>query len=163
MSHDWEQMASICPLAPGKRTNSHAIFFKLFYFIVYLVCTECLLWACRHSVHTLGADASFTLTLICVTLATLLPLIEVTSSFICRWAASRRLPNRFCTRVRVRVAPACVREQRRRTVWPANLSSSACLFSLSGLCLISEHSCEGKKSPVCAVCARICVPFFIFL
>ena len=30
-------------------------------------------------------------------------------------------------------------------LWPANLSSSACLSSLSRLCLISEHSCEKRK------------------
>lgn len=123
-------------------------------------------WACKHSVHTLRAAASFTLTLICITLATLLPLNRSVRSshiylpFICSWAANRWLPNRFCAHACVHVVPACVREQR-RTVWPANLSSSACLFSLSGLCLISEHSCEGKKSPVCAVCARICAPFFL--
>lgn len=43
-----------------------------------------------------------------------------------------------------------------RPLWPVNLSSSVCLFSLSGMCLISEHSCEKIKS-LCVLCVYLCM------
>lgn len=97
MLHDWEQMASV-----WKKTKKQPILMPSFLNLVTVW-----LWACKHSVHTLRAAASFTLTLICITLATLLPLNRSARSshiylpFICSWAANRWLPNRFCARMHV--------------------------------------------------------------